>query len=159
MPSTYIFDSVTIEDADGSNPQTYNLIDVENTKVNIGYDANAVDASQLFSASRLVDFVIMSYDENLESDTRLMQDGATIKPLCRMILNPQSGSMGLIFNDVRLILKKTITNATCFYITGKKRAVVQANIVDVWATSSQVWGVSEFVWSLSYTDGNFLEII
>jgi hypothetical protein len=159
MPTAYIFESFTIEDSDGSNPITYHLIDVENTKVNVDFDANVVDTSQLLRATRVVDFSIMSYDENLVSDTRLMQDGSVIKPKAKLILNPADGGMGIIFNDIRLILKRSLTNATCFYITAKKRAVVEANIVDVWGTSSQVFGTSEFVWSLSYTQGNFLEII
>lgn len=159
MASPFIFESVTIADSTGANPLTYNLVDVENSKVTVDFNTSEVDASQLLGSSRLVDFSIMLYDQDILSDTRLMQSGATLKNPAQITLNPAGGATGLVVSNVRMILKRTISDMTCFYITGKKRGILQANIMDYWASSLQVWGTSQTVWDSSYTQGNLLQII
>jgi len=154
MTTPYIIKSITIENAGGGSPLTYDTIVVETRAIGIDYEAIQVDQAMEMASSRKVSVSLDTYDLSILSDSRITQNASSIASPARITLNGESGSVSIMIESIRLRLCPKIGNRQCFTITGTKSASMM--------TSSQWFeyrvgldgGVISSIRELSILNGN-----
>jgi hypothetical protein len=109
-----IFDTLTITDAGGtSNPQTYQFMPVDGRELGIETEDTTVDAGDLYVNKFLNNLNLLTYDNDIASDTRCQVNTVTVPATrARLVLSGPSGSATATYDNVRPIVTTDTSTGT-----------------------------------------------
>lgn len=125
-----IFTGITIEDAGGGSPTTYDKHLVENAGVNLEPVTTQVEDGQTLTDYYDVEFEVDLYDDGPLDDARVYSDAAQDATRARIKFNGSSGATDLTLDEIYINATKVFDGQRWITrLMGSKRAVNIDNTV------------------------------